>query len=85
MVVALPMALWVRVSGWIVSLTGAVLLLSSGGFGEDVRNPYAWVGAFLMVFGMILTSSSGLIAHLQHMKRLREKMQEHGDPPAPPK
>ncbi len=79
------MALWLRVSGWIVSLGGAALLLSSGGFGDDVKNPIPWVGAFLMVFGMILTSSSGLVAHLQHMRRLRQRMQQPPDPPAPSK
>ncbi|MFN3484970.1 MAG: hypothetical protein ACK44W_05750 [Planctomycetota bacterium] len=62
-----------RVSGWIVSLSGAALLVFSGGFGQDAKNPLPWIGAIVMVVGMILTSSSGLVAHLAYMKRLRRR------------
>jgi hypothetical protein len=67
-----------RVSGWVVSLAGAAVLVFSGGFGQDAKNPVPWIGAITMIVGMILTSSSGLVAHLAHMRRLRKPPQ---DPP----
>jgi hypothetical protein len=60
-----------RLSGWVVSLSGAAVLVFSGGFGQDAKNPVPWIGAIAMVVGMILTSASGLAAHLAHMRRLR--------------
>ena len=67
-----------RVSGWIVSLTGAGILVFSGGFGTRETQIWAMAGAVTMVLGMILTSVSSLIAHLQHVRSLRRP----GGPPA---
>ena len=74
----LPLKL--RISGWIVSLIGAAVLIFAGGFGGDVKNPIPWLGAITFVIGMIITSSSGLAAHLQRMKALKEP-----PPDEPPK
>jgi hypothetical protein len=60
-----------RVSGWLVSLAGAGLLVFSGGFGNRESQIWAMAGAVTMVLGMILTSTSSLVAHLQHMRSLR--------------
>jgi len=76
----LPLKL--RISGWIVSLIGAAVLVFAGGFGGDAKNPIPWLGAITFVIGMIITSSSGLAAHLQRMKSLKEAA--HREEPAPP-
>ena len=60
-----------RVLGWVVSLSGAALLVFSGGFGTRDSQIWAMAGAITMVLGMILTSTSSLVAHLQHMRSLR--------------
>lgn len=61
----------IRVSGWLVSIAGASILVFSGGFGTRESQIWAMGGAVTMVVGMILTSTSSLVAHLQHMRSLR--------------
>lgn len=78
----LPLKL--RISGWIVSLIGACVLIFAGGFGADAKNPVPWIGAIVFVIGMILTSSSGLAAHLAHMRSLRRPPPSPPDEPPPP-
>jgi len=75
-----------RVSGWIVSIVGASVLIFAGGFGGDAKNPVPWLGAITFVIGMMLTSSSGLAAHLQRMKALKQASQPPppDSPPGPP-
>ena len=64
--------LFLRVSGWIVSLAGAALMLASGGFGGDGRRPLAWAAVFVFLGGVVLTSSSMLAAQIQRMRELRK-------------
>jgi hypothetical protein len=63
--------LFLRVTGWAVSLAGAALLLASGGFGVDGRKPLAWAGVFVFLGGVTLTSSSMVVAQIQRMRALR--------------
>ena len=76
----LPLKL--RISGWIVSLIGAGVLVFAGGFGGDPKNPIPWLGAVTFVIGMIITSSAGLAAHLQRMKALKQPPPD--EPPTGP-
>ena len=74
----------VRALGWMVSLSGAGLLVFSGGFGTETRL-YAMAGAVTMVLGMIITSLASLISVLQERRRLREQFEERrSGPPSPP-
>ena len=70
-----------RIAGWIVSLIGAGVLIFAGGFGGDAKNPIPWLGAITFVIGMIITSSSGLAAHLQRMKGLKAATTQRSEPP----
>jgi hypothetical protein len=65
-----------RLSGWGVSLAGGLMVVLSGGFGDDIRNPLPWIGTVVFFVGMILTSISGLVAHLHKMRRLKEEIKE---------
>ena len=62
-----------RIGGWIVSLLGAGALVASGGFDTETRL-VAMTGAVVMVLGIILTSTSPLVANLQERRRLREQL-----------
>lgn len=74
----------VRACGWIVSLTGAGMLVFSGGFTPETR-VLAMTGAVVMVVGMILTSLASLVSVLQERRRLRERLDERRpSPPSPP-
>lgn len=81
-----------RVTGWLVSLGGAALLIFGGGFGagftEESQLP-RMVGAVVMVLGIIITSLSPLVAALQERRRISAKLEEYkaarSDTPAPPK
>ncbi len=85
---SLPLVL--RLSGWGVSLLGGGLILLS--FADDeiprARNPFFIAGMIVFVVGMILTSSSGLVAVLQQRRRISEGLQRHeasrNAPPSPP-
>ena len=70
--------LFLRVSGWVVSLAGAGLMLASGGFGGEGRRPLAWAAVFVFLAGMLLTSSSMVAAQVGRMRALRRR-----DPPSP--
>jgi len=70
----LPLLL--RISGWAVSLAGAALMLASGGFGAAGRKPLAWAAVFVFLAGVILTSSSMVVAQVLRIRSLR--------PPRPP-
>jgi hypothetical protein len=69
----------IRVSGWIVSLAGAGLLVFSGGFGTRETQIWAMAGAITMVLGMILTSVSSLVAHFRHMRSLRHPEEQESE------
>lgn len=76
-----------RVSGWIVSLIGAATLIFSGGYSD---NPgFFFSGAVVMVLGIILTSTSTLVATLQARRRISERLEDYKnarpETPAPPK
>ena len=63
--------LFLRVSGWVVSLAGGALMLAAGGFGADGRKPLAWAAVFVFLGGVTLTSSSALVAQIRRMRDLR--------------
>lgn len=77
----------IRALGWIVSLSGAGLLVFSGGFAPETR-VRAMVGAVTMVVGMIITSLASLISVVQERRRLRQALEDrrssHPSPPSPP-
>jgi len=81
-----------RVAGWLVSLSGAALLIFGGGigggFGSDHRI-WPMIGALVMVLGIILTSTSPLVATLQERRRISERLAEYKnappETPGPPK
>ena len=62
-----------RIGGWIVSLLGAGALVASGGFDTETRI-IAMTGAVVMVLGIIITSTSPLVANLQERRRLRAEL-----------
>jgi drug/metabolite transporter (DMT)-like permease len=74
-------ALKLRVAGWIVFLIGGAIFLLMGGF-ENPKDPIPWIGLFVALLGMILTSTSNLVAHLDRMKKLRRPPEP--PPPGPP-
>lgn len=84
----LPLAL--RLSGWAVTLVGGGLILVS--FANDdvprVQNPFFMAGALVFVTGMILTSTSGLVAVLQRRREINERLDRHAasrsEPPTRP-
>ncbi len=81
------MVLWLRLSGWACFLTGGGLFLWCGGFTRP-KDPTPWVGMFLALLGMILTSLSNLAIHFARMRRLKEEIKEaearKTGPPGPP-
>ncbi len=78
------MALWLRVSGWICFLLGVAIFFLAGGFSAP-KNPIPWMGLFVALLGMILTSTSNLVAHLQRMRELKRPPGPPGaSPPSPP-
>jgi hypothetical protein len=74
---SLPLVL--RLSGWGITLVGGALILVS--LGDDsvprVQNPFFMAGAVTFVVGMIVTSSSGLVATLQRRRHLSERLEAH--------
>ncbi len=73
-----------RVSGWIVSLLGAAALVFGGGFDSESRI-ITMSGAVVMVLGIILTSTSPLVATLQERRRINERLAAHkAAPPGSP-
>ena len=66
-----------RASGWIVSLAGATMIVFSGGWTEESKVLFI-AGCFGMVGGMVLTSLSSLVNHLQYMKGLRKPSDPKG-------
>ena len=81
-----------RVAGWLVSLAGAALLVFGGGIGGGFGGEHQiWpmIGAVVMVLGIILTSTSPLVATLQERRRISERLAElkggRPETPAPPK
>jgi hypothetical protein len=67
----------IRAAGWLLVLAGAASLLLSGGFSKEHPLPFVG-GVFLMIGGMILTSLSALIQQLNHMKDLKQRIEEKG-------
>ena len=81
-----------RVAGWLVSLSGAALLIFGGGIGGGFNTESAiWpmIGAVVMVLGIIITSTSPLVATLQERRRISARLEElrsgRSETPAPPK
>ena len=73
-----------RVSGWIVSLLGAAAIIFGGGFDSESKI-VTMSGAVVMVLGIILTSTSPLVATLQERRRINAKLEEHkAAPPGTP-
>ena len=73
-----------RVGGWIVSLLGAAALVFGGGFDSESRI-VTMSGAVVMVLGIILTSTSPLVATLQERRRISERLAGHKvSPPETP-
>ena len=77
-----------RVIGWMVSLSGAALLVFGGGIGGGFNSENAiWpmIGAVIMVLGIIITSTSPLVATLQERRRISERLAElRNAPPETP-
>ncbi len=77
----------VRISGWVLVLSGGSTVLYSGGYSPE--QPALFVsGTFLMIGGMILTSVSSLISQLRRRREILEKAEAfareaRGDPPGP--
>ena len=68
-----------RVAGWLVSLTGAAVLIFGGGIGGGFNSEHqVWpmIGAVVMVLGIILTSASPLVATLMERRRIQERLAE---------
>jgi Kef-type K+ transport system membrane component KefB len=81
-----------RVAGWLVSLTGAAILILGGGVGGGFNSEFQilpMIGAVVMVLGIILTSTSPLVATLMERRRIKERLEElrsaPPERPAPPK
>jgi Kef-type K+ transport system membrane component KefB len=81
-----------RVAGWVVSLGGAAMLVFGGGIGGGFNTENAiWpmIGAVIMVLGIIVTSTSPLVATLQERRRISERLAQlrsaPPETPAPPK
>ena len=80
----------IRLSGWAVTFVGGGLILYS--FTDDsvarAQNPVFMAGAVVFVVGMILTSTSGLIATIQRHRAIKARLDEHkasrSEPPRPP-
>ena len=83
------MALPLRLVGWTLFVLGIGTFFLVGGFTairseSSLHRILAWVGMFGALFGMILTSTSRLIAHFATMRRLREQARKRNPfrPPA---
>lgn len=79
-----------RIAGWIVSLTGAGVLVFGGGMGGGFHSGsqiLPMIGAVVMVLGIIVTSTSPLVATLQERRRISERLAAHkaGPPGSPAK
>ena len=73
-----------RVVGWIVSLSGAGLLVFGGGIGGGFNSEnqvWPMIGAVVMVLGIIITSTSPLVATLQERRRISERLAEYKNAP----
>ncbi|HEX7896467.1 MAG TPA: hypothetical protein VF950_01710 [Planctomycetota bacterium] len=73
-----------RVAGWIVSLSGAALLVFGGGVGGGFNSDNAiWpmIGAVVMVLGIIITSTSPLVSTLQARRKISERLAEYKNAP----
>jgi hypothetical protein len=81
-----------RIAGWIVSLTGAALLVFGGylGGGFNSENQIVpMIGAVVMVLGIILTATSPLVSTLQARREISRRLEGYKnappETPAPPK
>lgn len=81
-----------RIAGWMVSLTGAGLLVFGGGLGGGFNSEtqvFPMIGAVVMVLGIILTATSPLVSTLQERRRISARLAEYKnappETPAPPK
>lgn len=77
------MAFKLRIAGWAFFLIGGAVFLWMGGF-EKPKDPVPWIGLFVALLGMILTSTSNLVAHLERAKKLRRPPPPPPESPAPP-
>ena len=81
-----------RVAGWIVSLSGAALLVFGGGIGGGFNSEnqiWPMIGAIVMVLGIIVTSTSPLVSTLQARRQISERLEKYKsappETPGPPK
>lgn len=80
----MTLAAKLRVAGWLISLTGAAALIFGGGFDSESRI-LTMSGAVVMVLGIIVTSTSPLVATLQARRRISERLAAHkAAPPGSP-
>ncbi len=75
------MATTLRLSGWTFFLAGLGLFLFMGSFEglQDSSAPghlYSVIGMGSSLLGMLLTSSSRLLAHFDSVRRLKERVRE---------
>lgn len=70
------MSLALRVVGWIFFLTGATIIFVSGGGFTEPGNVLPWVGLFIALGGMIMTSLSHLVSRIIQMRNLRKPPDE---------
>ncbi len=71
------MSLALRVVGWILFLVGATIIMISGGGFAKPGNVLPWVGLFIALGGMIMTSLSHLVGRIIQMRNLRKPPDEN--------
>ncbi len=80
----MSLAAKLRVAGWLISLAGAAALVFGGGFNSETQI-VSMTGAIVMVLGIIVTSTSPLVATLQERRRISERLAAHkAAPPGSP-
>jgi hypothetical protein len=79
------MTLWLRLGGWACFIAGGVFYFATGATLFDKQNLLPWVGFFMVLVGMVLTSTAPLMDTLAHRRKLREQIEERkASPPSPP-
>ena len=73
-----------RIAGWVVSLSGAALLVFGGGIGGGFNTDnqiWPMIGAVVMVLGIIITSTSPLVSTLQARRQISERLEKYKNAP----
>lgn len=66
----------IRAVGWGGLLVGGAVYLFGGADLTNRENLVPWIGVFLMLLSMVITSSASLVAQIQRMRNPRKP-----DPP----